>query len=1469
MCIFKPTVLKQRTAFILFCLLTSLCALAQAPTPDFKADITSGCVPIIVKFQDLSTGNPTAWEWDLGNGTISTLQNPAATYVEPGNYRVSLKVTNGNGSTTVVRDSFIRVFEKPNTDFAVSTRNTCTPAPVQFTDATVPRPGNSIVSWKWDFGDSYGSAEQNPIHIYKVAGSYTITLTVTNDKGCSNLKTEPNYINVIKGVVPNFKNSQQTVCKPPVSISFTNNSTGPETLNYFWDFGDGQTSTEKNPVNVYSTVGSFPVTLVVQSSFGCTDTLRRVNAVTTSQIITDFDVPVVCPNTEVQFFDSSSEFSISNIWRFSDGTTDSSASPYKAYPAPGTYMITLINNYATCTDSITKAVNVVANPTVDFNAVPTNGCQTPLTVVFNNNATDASTYQWDFGDSTAGSNESSPTHVYTNFGNYTVSLTASNVSGCISTATKSAFIKIQKPTITFNNLPDQGCVPHTIAPTSTVTSVDSVVSYRWDFGDGNTSTQKEPIYTYNAVGKYTVTLTVTTAAGCTETYALFDAVKVGTKPTANFNLDRDITCARDAIQFTDQSSGDANEWNWDFGDGSSSNAENPRHEFNDIGSLNVKLTVFNNGCKGDSVVKRVTIKAPIAIFSYQPTDCKEQLKYTFKNESITGTLPNPLTWKWDFGDGTTSTLKDPPPHRFPALGTYSVSLYVSNGECDYTMAQTITIKKHYPDFAADVRVGCKPLTVIFTPNDLGDSLIKSYTWNFGDGTTGTTSGAATHVYSDTGNYDVSLIATNIYSCSDSSVPKPNYIRVNGPAAKFSSTTNRGCIGLTTTFIDESVTDGQNPIKSWKWNFGDRTTQIYTDTSAPFQHTYQKVARYDVSLVVTDAAGCTDSVTYDNFVRTSDFKMEWSGTRQTCPGAKVQFTSTSNTRGYTTFWDFGNGNTAGASTTDSLPNTASVNYAYPDTGTYTIKLVITDTLGCKDSLTKLYYTQVYRPLASFSANNLATYCIPFTAQLTNNSSYYTKSLWNLGIGTSTQTNPVSYYTKTGTYNLKLTVTSPGGCTDDTTQVLHVYDARDGKLTYGPLDFSCRPLKVDFSAFSDLNGSFVWDFGDGTVTDTPSHTITHVYDNVGDFIPKVILKEPDGCLVPITGSSPVRVAGANIAFGIDKRFFCDSGLITIFDSTTVRGPNVTYNWDFGDGTISTVPSPPTHYYYKPGLYPIKLTVKTANGCTDSLAIRPGVRVSLTPVIHINGDSVICVNQFARSGGVFDKRDSSFVRWAWQFPNGTSSALQQPPDQKFITAGTFPINAIATNGEGCADTALKNILVNPLPTADLPSAITTQPGYPVTITGDYSSNVESWQWRPTTGLSCTDCPNPVASPKFNTKYIVQYTDSNGCVNTNTVQIIVICKNANVFIPNTFSPNGDGRNDIFYVRGRGLDRVKSLRIFDRWGEVVFEKRDFPVNDASVGWDGRFNGAAPKSDVYVYQVEVFCENGEIIRFDGNVALIQ
>jgi gliding motility-associated-like protein len=155
------------------------------------------------------------------------------------------------------------------------------------------------------------------------------------------------------------------------------------------------------------------------------------------------------------------------------------------------------------------------------------------------------------------------------------------------------------------------------------------------------------------------------------------------------------------------------------------------------------------------------------------------------------------------------------------------------------------------------------------------------------------------------------------------------------------------------------------------------------------------------------------------------------------------------------------------------------------------------------------------------------------------------------------------------------------------------------------------------------------------------------------------------------------------------------------------------------------------------------------------------------------------------------------------------------------------------------------------------------------NYTGPVVSYNWTPAQHLDCINCSQPTANPQFTTDYHVAIQDRYGCKNSGDITVKVICNGQNFFIPNTFSPNGDGINDVFYLRGTGLFRIKSLSVFNRWGEIVFEKREFPVNDAFSGWDGNYKGKKAKPDVYVYQIEIICSNGEVIKYSGNIALIQ
>lgn len=1433
--------------------MSSVALFAQSMSADFKSNITQGCSPIVVNFQDLSSGNIKHWKWDFGNGATSTKQNPSTTYFTPGTYTVTLTVFNEDetDSSKTVKSAYITVYEEPTINFTSDKQTGCSPHFIQFTDLSTAPPGTTITSWKWEFGDGETSTEQNPRYNYKEAGSYTVTLTITNDKGCSKLITKPNYINITPGVEPDFTFVDPNVCMAPATYSFINNSKGPGNLSFSWDLGNGNTTTTQNASTTYQVNGTYKVLLFVTSDMGCTDSISRSFEV--GKAVTDFIAPsVICPKTTVDFLNNSTPRPIKSQWEFSTGFKDSTRNTATSFPTAGTYTVTLVNFYAACTDTLVKTITVGAGPALDFKASDTFNCQTPFTVSFTN-STNATSYQWDFGDG-ATSTDANPSHTYTTYGSFDVTLIATGPDGCSDTRKISNYINIIKPVIAIPSLPAKGCIPYTHNFSATVSTLDEVTTYLWNFGDGNSSTQQKPTHTYTQEGTYDVTLTITTKKGCTETYIVAKGVKVGTKPTADFSADPLAVCASVPIQFTNLSPKPTDEWKWIFGDGGIVREENPLYEFSDTGLLDVTFIAYNNGC-ADTLIRKqyVNIKPPISKFTFKP-DCANPFKYTFTDASI-----GAKTWSWKVGNTPIHSGKTPPPYTFPGFGTYTVTLTTTADECSHTFTQTIVIRDQKPDFTADNTEGCKPFTPTLTAKVLNPAMIQNYSWDFGNGQliNGGASPSQKFTYPEAGDYYVKLITTDIYGCKYEVEKKP-FIRVNGPDADFTSTTNSGCKGLTTTFIDSTKTDGINPIVKWEWEFGDGTKETFT--APPFQHTYDSVGDYNVSVTVTDAKGCTSKKTRREFVVISTIKASWTSPKASCPGDNMVFQNqTISDLPYTAVWDFGDGGTSTA---------IHPRHIFQDTGIYTVKMVARDLFGCEDSLTRPNIIRIAKPKASFDANNFASFCTPFEAKFQNTSYFYESSHWSLGNGTSTQTHPTTYYTATGEYPIKLVVTSPGGCQDSATNTVRVYDPKDGKINYAPLK-GCIPLTVNLEAFTKMKATFVWDLGDGNVVEVDSNTYTHEYKDFGNFVPKIILREPSGnCIVPLTGDKVIALKGINAKYKIDKNFFCDSGMITIADSTTFNDPVARYHWDMGDGTIYNTASPGTHHYKNPGIYNILFHATTQTGCSDTLRQGP-IKIVQSPDITVQTDSIICVNEQLLHTGIMNRPDTSLVRWQWFFPNGNTSDIQNPIPQQYVTAGTFQMKTYAINSSGCADSVTKTLYVNPLPTAELPASLTTYVGIPITLPATYSSGVRSYSWDPPATLNCATCPQPIASPKFNTRYAVNYTDSNGCKNTSVVQVIVLCKGANVFVPNTFSPNGDGANDVFYVRGKGLDRVKSIRVFNRWGEIVFEQRDFPVNNPSFGWDGKYKGNKAVPDVYVYQVEVFCENSEIIRFEGNIALIK
>lgn len=216
-----------------------------------------------------------------------------------------------------------------------------------------------------------------------------------------------------------------------------------------------------------------------------------------------------------------------------------------------------------------------------------------------------------------------------------------------------------------------------------------------------------------------------------------------------------------------------------------------------------------------------------------------------------------------------------------------------------------------------------------------------------------------------------------------------------------------------------------------------------------------------------------------------------------------------------------------------------------------------------------------------------------------------------------------------------------------------------------------------------------------------------------------------------------------------------------------------------------------------------------------------------------------------------------------NSGSSVLARP-DQ------TTVYQVVGRDSVGCYfDTGFVKIIVYPFPSIDAGADQTISVGSSVELNTKISADATSIQWQPSVGLSCSNCPNPIANPKQTTAYQVSVTNQGGCINKDEVTVFVVCNNGNIFLPNTFSPNGDGNNDVFYPRGKGLYNIRMMRIFNRWGEPVYEVNNFQANDASKGWNGMYKNKQAPNDVYVYFVEVICENNTVLTYSGNIALIR
>lgn len=1435
----------------MFVLLLVQAVKAQTPVADFSGSVLSGCAPLRVSFKDLSTGDPKYWDWDLGNNQLSKVQNPVVTYSQPGTYTITLVVRNQNGANAVTKTEYITVYPSPSVSFQADITTACLPASVQFTGTASTTVG-TISEWSWDFGDGATSNQQNPRHTYTEAGYYNVALTVTSSNGCSRRVSRGRYIRMVAGIVADFVNTSPAECKPPFGVAFTNESSGPGRLTYTWDFGNGSTADSANPVVNFAADGDYAVQLITESNYGCKDTAQKTVTVTT--YAAGFNSPDnSCLVEPVNFQNVSAPGAGSLLWDFGDGTQSAEANPVKTYAVPGTYMVNLVSNYGHCNDTVSKAIKITPKAPVDFTATNNLGCGIPLEVHFQNNTPGAVSWLWDFGDGTT-SDQQNPVHTYTTVASYDVKLTVATANGCGNTITKPRFVRVIPTTVKITADMDEGCVNVlTVHPTTEIRTVDAIASYLWDFGDGNTSPLENPTHTYTSTGVFPMKVTVTTADGCVATVA--HTVKVGTPPSgADFTVDPTGNCVSDPVKFYGTATG-ATEWLWDFGDGESSIEQDPVHLYRDTGTFAVKLTPIHNGCPGPSVTKTNLFHKdpPVSNFGFE-VNCSNPLLVKFTDSSIVDPGLGNISYSWDFGDGQSSTDQNPPEHTFPASGQYNVQLTVTNGSCTAVYVRRIDLFSVNAGIALPSAALCKNTQLVFNPVE-DTSRIASYSWVVDGATVGNLPSFDT-VFRSVGDRILELTVTDKNGCS---ATETQTLQVKGATAQFTSSAAANCGTDAVNFTDGSTSTSS--IAEWVWDFGDNITQTFS--APPFTHRYADTGTYFVKLTVKDADGCVDAFTLADPVKVSAPKAYF-GAVQTlfCPGLPLAFTDSSHGAGLTYRWNFGDGKTS----TDQNPSNVY------DAGKYTVKLVVTDSEGCSDSLTRTDYIDVRKPVAAFEAKDTSSICQLLEAKFFNRSENYESFYWDFGDSTnSTLAEPKHFYDVFGNYVVKLYVTGYGGCVDSAVGQVNVYDPQAfTKIDYNVPSSVCNEIAVTFNITTPPGTSFQFAFGDGNTDTSGQTTLNHFYDYPNTYRPSVLLVDSQDCRVTVSPPSvkpSININGAVPVFNIDKKQFCDSGTIFVTNYSISRtdDPVVSQLWDFGDGETSADNTPPAHVFSRPETYSVSLTTTTQSGCESTFA--DTVRVYRTPAPVIAVDPVSCINRAIAFNGSLVHPPDTTILWNWNFGDGRTST-DRDNTVTYSTPGSYTVTLTAANNFGCKDVATQALTVAPLPVITVQNTVIPVGGQTV-MPVSYSSGTSTYTWTPPEGLSCTNCPTPLARPKLTTTYHVQVTDSNTCVSEADVLVEVVCREENYFVPNTFSPNGDGMNDVFYPRGRGMASVQSMKIYNRWGQLVFDRRNFPANDPTKGWNGKMGGQPVPPDVYVYMIEFVCENSQVVPMKGNVTLIR
>jgi len=1452
------------------------------------------CTPLSVFFNATSTANNALYSWsfgDLGSGSGSST---TYAYNSQGSFTPALTIQDTQtGCYKIVKGPVIAVSNLPT--IVISSSNgyfSCAPSLATFlngssSSAHSPIQGGQL-TYNWNMG-AFGTSSQ-PITnntTFSPVGIHPVVLTVTDNNNCQNSATVTIELRspTISITVP------ATVCiqnqmpfSPPFFVASVSSSE-PSTT---WDMGDGTIKPFPTPIPPFPATVLIPNTVYTHTIHAYTTPgLKTVTAkaitgpcvatqsatIMVEEIIPNFvSVPpsVGCNPTFTAAYTNSTTINTNNplsyTWTLADWTGVTTQSLYVVNPS---FVVT----------------QTATSPYVNYTHPP----------YF--------------------------LHPYM--------FVSSSPMGCIDVIDQ-YFDTLQRPTAIFEVDKAEGCVPLTVMFTnsSLTHSTNLQTSATWSFGVSNASTltTTSPItnsitsFTYTNPGTYYPTLSIMTASGCGHT-SYQHTITVASPPTISISVTPSVVCAgltQAQFHFSTAATSTVQHWHLEGGDFSHCVTDkDPNGTFTHPGVYDFTVSAYQFGCKSTSVFpSSITVKGPGAKLMFQ-TNCtvnRSSVKFYY-------TLEDALTGSINYGDGSgnfpltgaaNATVNGTATHTF-VPGTYTVTLTGINGVngCNSPTTKTVqvTVTGLTANFILPLPVICKNA---FLPLNGGSSVgvftnsTRGYTWfvdSFPPMQTSSTTYTATNPFFKVGIHTVKLVVKDVNACLDS-VRKS--FRVSSPAPNFTFNANPICMSGMPLHIIDLTPQLPDPISNYQYNMGDSTlfapaTPTSTRIAGPSPYyTYPTIGgretyTFGIVLTATNNLGCRNTKTVTITVNDPVINVATNSFMGCAPQLKTfSFTAVNTHTRYVVNYGAGPSSSITTFTNNSVYTTG---YTYLTAGSYTPVFTVTDFGGCSKTTTIGPIEIQVAPVASFTFFDVNTgvangteYCIVLNPKLTSTSqSPYTLGYdWTIG--------PYNLYTLNSTANMPLegagdytlsliAKTIPSGCSSTYSVKVTLYKPEidfkiipnDNVITY------CLGQPITFSVTTRVNvPGFQWDFGNGVPTNTILSTIYHKIDHANTYFPENTNGLLTVALTGYSGAPTIDCRAVRYRTLLIKRVlpaFLRNNEILALDSihcigkqeffknqstTNILAP-LTYTWSLGDGRTETT-TDVTHTYLSPGTYTVKLqVVEPIYNCKADLSkkmvINPLPRASTflepfscpaTP-FTINGTGSPGVSGML-TGTILP--GPLFVNFANTFSVSSSASVST----------TYSLHVMDNNGcEKSAPTA--SIFIQPYaPKVNWDTTVII--GSPAPLNA-FAGSGFTYTWTPlVTDLNCTTCVvyNPVSTTTNNITYSVMVQDEHLCaIVKNTYHVNVEIK-VSIDVPTAFTPNGDGINDVIFPDGWGLRKLNYFKIFNRWGQLVFES-----NDLSIGWDGVFQGAPQNIETYVYQVsaETYLDKQPTLTKSGTFKLLR